>query len=537
MSRLGDFVPLSPAQRLVPARGRGAEGGAEPVRQWVLRRLVEVYGYPPAWLSERVALAGEDGFAVLHARGRPFLHVLTRPAGGEEAALAAAERALAATLLASESAALGLVTDGRRTRVLRRTFEPSDIAYASDLPAFSPDMSGRTPLKPADLQPLTDRYERLLFELHSTIRDVDGLHDDEALDELAKLLYTKIYDERAGAQLRFQVAGASSPSEAAALVRGLYREAQGDGAGARGLFHAPLRLGDAALYRVVEQLQGFSLASSGADIKGRAFQRVLAPAIRAGMGQYFTPDPVVALAVGIVDPAPGERILDPFCGSGHFLARCREHALARGGPPDLHGIEKSERMVRIALTDLLLHDEGRAQLRHADALAGFENYPALQGAFDVVVTNPPFGSVVRQEALAMLGRFELAQGRKSVALEVLGLERCLEFLRPGGRLAIVLPEGVLKNKNLRAVRRWVEQVAELRAIVTLPEDAFTPLGAMVRTCLCVLRKFEVGERPGDAGRCLLAEVENLGVDATGRPRAGSEVEAAVAAFHREVGWR
>ena len=574
MSRLGDFFLIRPAAwrslahpEVSDAARRAARGGddddappsiAEFVRQWALRRLVDAYGYPDAWLAERLTIDGPLA-ALTNASGRPFLLLEACPLGAAQGALDDAERRLHAALASTPSATLGLVTDGRRTRILRRRIGPDDFEYIPDLPAFDRELATRSPLgrDPGDLQPLSPTYERLLFELHSTMRDVDGLHDDEALDELAKVLYAKIFDERAslaagdGAALRFQVAGASSPAEAASSLRALYedaRERAGDER-SRGVFKAPLRLSDAALFRVTERLQGFSLVDSQTDLKGRAFQRVLAPAIRAGMGQFFTPDPIVELAVEIIQPRASERILDPFCGSGHFLTRCSSYVRAHqgeGARPELHGIEKSERMVRIATTDALLLGDGHARIRNTDALLSLENYPELlalagEGAaepalFDVVVTNPPFGSVLRPEALGAIGRFELARGRRSLPLEVLGLERSLQFLRPGGRLAIVLPEGILKNKNMRFVRRWLEGVAELKAIITLPEDAFAPFGAMVRTCLVVLRKVEAGAAPTADARCLLAELDNLGYDATGRPRPGGEVASAAAAFHAEVGW-
>jgi type I restriction enzyme M protein len=145
----------------------------------------------------------------------------------------------------------------------------------------------------------------------------------------------------------------------------------------RGVFRAPIRLSDVALYRVVERLQEFSLIDSKSDLKGRAFQRILGSAIRAGMGQYFTPDPIVQLAIDVLQPTASDLILDPFCGSGHFLIKALEYVMAHQGHSltphalhefkffHLHGIEKSDRMVRIAMTDMLLHDDGHTNIRES----------------------------------------------------------------------------------------------------------------------------------------------------------------------------
>jgi type I restriction enzyme M protein len=612
MSLMGSFYLVPPENWLFATHGdvlgakrraaewiatHGSYHGAEKhieefVRQWALRQLLEAYSYPEEWLGERIVIeepvqmgSGEKraDISIKNANRLTFLYIEVKALGITEMQFREAERQLESYLSSTHTATIGLVTDGQRVRCIRKKVDPNDFEYIPDIPPFWAGIATKTKLvrklPPLDskaktgLKPITERYERLLFEVHSTIRDADGLHDDEALDELAKVIYAKIYDERTtiekgvGAAFRFQVYGAANPSEAASEIRLLYEEARSkeievyskripNYERSRGVFKNQIRLSDAALFRVAEQLQEFSLVDSDADIKGRAFQQVLGPAIRAGMGQYFTPDPIVELAVGIVQPKASDLILDPFCGSGQFLTRCLRYVIAAQGSTlddyslhqfkffHLHGIEKSDRMVRIAMTDMMLHEDGHTNIRNLDALLSFENYPDMlalredgsndPAIFDLILTNPPFGSIMRQEVMGMIGRFQLGHKKKSLPLEILGLERCFQFLRPGGRLAIVLPDGMLKNKNTRFVRGWVEQIAEIKAIISLPEDAFAAYGAMVKTSLCVFRKLAPGEAP--TSKAFLCEVETLGYDATGRPKAGSEVQAVIEAFHKEVGW-
>jgi type I restriction enzyme M protein len=131
----------------------------------------------------------------------------------------------------------------------------------------------------------------------------------------------------------------------------------------------------------------------------------------------------------------------------------------------------------------------------------------------------------------------LGNKKKSLPLEVLGLERSLQFMKPGGKLAIVLPEHLMKGKNALFVRRWLYDVAHIKAIFFFPEEAFTPFGAMVKTCLCILRKLNIGELPSEADETFLCEVENLGYEATGKLKSGSEVAEAINAFHIQAGWK
>lgn len=476
-------------------------------------------------------------------------------------------------------------------KTLRKKIDPNDFDYITDLPAYGLEAKVKVQLvrelpatdgdaRSTGLQILNNEYERVLFDCHSAARDVDGLHDDEALDEICKVIYTKIYDERQttkqleGTPFRFQTYGASNASEVASNIRVLYEEARNADIEvyskripgyerSRGVFKTQIRLSDTALYRVVERLQEFSLIDSKSDIKGRAFQKVLAPAIRAGMGQYFTPDPIVELAVGVIQPKAHELILDPFCGSGHFLTKALQYVSENQGSIitqhdlhefkffHLHGIEKSDRMVRIAMTDMMLNDDGHTNIRNQDSLLSFDNYPDITAlrhdlekdisildpaVFDVVLTNPPFGSIMRQETMEMLGRFDLGYKKKSLPLEILGLERSLQFLKQGGRMAIVLPEHMMKGKSAAFVRKWLYGVIHIRAIFFFPEEAFTPFGAMVKTCLCIFQKFKKDESPKNEDTTFLCEVENLGYEATGKPKVGSEVSNAIAEFHAGCGW-
>lgn len=414
------------------------------------------------------------------------------------------------------------------------------------------------------LLPISNKLENIFFEIHSYMRDIDGLHADTALEELCKLLYVKIFDEEllereSHETLHTKRFGCCE--EYAASIRQLYREAieydlrvfrlkipQYERS--RGVFNQPIRLSSAALTRAFQLIENFSLSKSRSDVKGRAFQQVLGRTVRAGMGQYFTPAELCKVMVAIVQPHASQLILDPFCGSGHFLSESLRF-VAQNTPTSskpfhefafgkLHGIEKSDRMTRIAMTDMRLSGDGHSNIRCTDALLDFANYPDIAPeSFDVVLTNPPFGSLLGPEAIAALGRFELAQGRKNVPLEVLGLERAIQFLRPGGRLAIVLPDNVFSADSYEYVRQWLRKKISIRVILSLPVETFSPFGANVKTSILLGRKWRSGEAPHENAKVCLMKLETVGYDAAGRLTHKSDIPEAVStacAFLKKHGW-
>lgn len=416
----------------------------------------------------------------------------------------------------------------------------------------------------SNLIPITNKLENIFFEIHSAMRDLDGLHADAALEELCKLLYLKSYLEEQESTLPISKVATSSfgtIEEFASCLRGLYREAINydlrvfrlkipEYERSRGVFDHPIFLSSSALVKSFQLIEEFSLTRSDTDLKGRAFQKVLNKSVRSGMGQYFTPVQVCQLMVEITAPKSSDLILDPFCGSGHFLTESL--SFVRRYAPDhtkeyhefafgkLHGIEKSDRMTRIAMTDMRLNGDGHSNIRCTDALLNFQNYPDIKpDSFDLVLTNPPFGSILGAEAFTGLAKFSLANGRKKVPLEIIGLQRSIEFLRPGGRIAIVLPESIFNAESLKYVREWLLENLSIRIVVDLPNETFAPFGANVRSGILFGRKRRPGEASDNDKNVCMIKIDSLGYDASGREIKGSDVEDAIKTAKRFLdneGW-
>lgn len=217
--------------------------------------------------------------------------------------------------------------------------------------------------------------------------------------------------------------------------------------------------------------------------------------LRKSLGQYFTPEPVVDLCyrmLRILDPQlSNPRIMDPACGEGAFLL----HALNRGitAPDRLFGIEKDPDVAaawsRLRLPGLTI----------GDGLCTPNGPP--DGSFDWVVGNPPYGtlsmtlrtdpSISLEEIAERFHIWRDKPGRKDLArypMEVLFLERFVRLARPGGCIAVVIPDGILANARLRYVREWLCGYAEVAAVISLPRTTFYHTGAAAKSSILLLRK-------------------------------------------------
>lgn len=359
-------------------------------------------------------------------------------------------------------------------------------------------------LKPSCLTQLPESAESIFFQAHSFIRDIDGMHADEALDELCKIIQIKIIDEKNTAIndfLKLQTYIYTDVSECYTTLMEFQKKSLKLEV-SESFYEKKIRLSPSSLYKVIELFQRYDFTKSPLDIKGRAFQNLFLPSVRAGMGQYFTPLPIVKFIIECVRPTAYDYILDPFCGSGHFLTESMkfvyENEIDSYALKNIHskyfGIEKSERMARVATTDFKLSGSESVNIECNDSLLPFNNYTFVKpNFFDFVLTNPPFGSLLGSESLTFLDEFFLSKNKKNIPLEILGIERSMQFLKKGGKLVIVIPDGILANMQTKYVREWLKSVATISAIVSLPPDTFTPYGANVKTSILFLEKKNVNK--------------------------------------------
>ena len=331
---------------------------------------------------------------------------------------------------------------------------------------------------------------------------------------------------------------------------------------------------------IVKQLEIYNLSTTSDDVKGIAFEKFLGRTFRGELGQFFTPRPIVNFMVKVLDPQEGEFVCDPCCGSGGFLIRAFEYvreniekdieqqkeAIKQTLYQDdydslpqeekenidkkvaqafsrlneeldinndkgrlrtlsfdcIYGTDANPRMARTAKMNMIMHGDGHGGVHHHDGLLNVNGI--FRERFDVILTNPPFGSRVEKsqkiteadkftdedkikkyverygdryldalnEVNNNVGESLLSlyhTGKMSALTEVLFLERCLNLLKPGGRMGIVLPEGTLNNDNLQRVREFVEGRAKILFIVSIPQDVFMASKATVKPSLMFFKRF------------------------------------------------
>ena len=333
---------------------------------------------------------------------------------------------------------------------------------------------------------------------------------EDDLHEILKLVVAKLCDEQRGSAT---FAAAPSPAATAERVNGLIAEAAVRWPGV-----VPgdprSRLADEHLHVCVQALAGQTILDAGIEALDNAFEFLVSRTAKGAKGQFFTPRHVADACVRIVKPRPGERVADPACGSAGFLLHAFRHVGADGAA-DLWGFDFDQRAVDVGRALMLLGGDGRSHVVRANSLARpvIEDLAGAAAPFDVIVTNPPFAGEVREPEL--LAGYALAGGAARSERDVLFLERCVELLRPGGRLAIVLPHNKFGAAQWSDVRAWLLLRMRVVAVLGLGRHTFQPHTGQKASVLFAEKRDRVLETPPPEDILFLVS-ERDGKNARGR---------------------
>ncbi|OWP54010.1 type I restriction-modification system, M subunit [Candidatus Micrarchaeum sp.] len=377
---------------------------------------------------------------------------------------------------------------------------------------------------------------RALEKSHDTIWQGGKLAPTTAFDEVSKLLFCKLRDEKTtkkGEAYAFQIGTHESPEEIFDRINEIYQKAKKEDAE---VFKEDIRLDPKVVYSVVEHLQGLAINKIDLDTKGVAFERFMEDFFKGKMGQFFTPRETITFCVEVLNPERSDLVIDPACGSGGFLLntldKVRKYAEQnydgsesweywhKFAMNNLYGIEINDQIARVCKMNMIIHDDGHTNIISTDSLRNINEITKQHNVFrknhfDILLTNPPFGADVKSTEKDYLGKYELGKGKQNQKTEILFIERCLDFLKPDGKMAIVLPDGILTNPSLQYVRNFLMENSQILAVVSLPQFAFTHFGAGVKSSLVFLRKKEDDEKLSNYP-IFMAIAEHIGYDATGR---------------------
>ncbi|MDI6768633.1 MAG: N-6 DNA methylase [Anaerolineales bacterium] len=400
------------------------------------------------------------------------------------------------------------------------------------LPEILPTLSE---LKPAE------NLSAVFDDCHNYIYANEGMLKDKIFHEMVKILVMKLHDEQNnnGKRLEFGITSSehrlllsNSPSPFEERLARLYMKVQKEHS--KLFLDDGLRLKPLTLAFVVNQLQYISLTSTPGDIKGEAFQTFVYRHQRGDRGEFFTPFPIVRLAVEMIDPQPHERIIDPACGSGGFLIQALSYVL-RENPTiqkskfiieNVSGLEFNPDVALATMIRMAFEGGSGDEIVCLNSLSDSDD---LNGKFDIILTNPPFGAKGKVETQKILKSYVLARKWKQLpdggwepskvvlsgqSPDILFIEKSLKLLKPGGRMAIVLPDGLLQNVSSAYVRYWLKTQTKVLAVISIPQEAFIPYGTGIKTSLLVLQKLPSEQT---ANSCFMTRIEKIGYDVKGQP--------------------
>lgn len=441
--------------------------------------------------------------------------------------------------LNAEGAPIGVLSNGIVRIILYRRYPDQFENTLRDIPRVDQTIQDVLEEK-LTIDKLDAKYDlvkiiKILEELVLAGAGVDSFN------EIFKLIYAKLYDEKYARDREGEVLFRQSvdPRLTYDNIQRLFEKASSEWPGMF-LLGDKIQLSPSHLSVCVGELEKIRLLNANLEIIDRAFEYLLPDVAKGKRGQYFTPRHVIDMAVKMLNPQNNEYVVDPASGSGGFLIHAMKwvwdnhmQTLSRDTKIEyarryIYGIDFDDKPVKISRALMLIAGDGkshifklnslnpkewqgdetekekaRSELR--ERLYKFNNYDKDKDnednfrkfSFDILLTNPPFAGEIIERTL--LNNYELARNdkgklRNKMERHILFIERAINLVKPGGRLAIVLPQGVLNNTNMEYIRTWLFDKARILAVVGLNVNTFKPHTG-TKTSVLFLRKWEEKEKP------------------------------------------
>lgn len=456
-------------------------------------------------------------------------------------------------------ASLGVWFNGSEQLFLKKVEKKGKILFEEipNIPLYGQRIEDVGLFKRKDLRPATNLKAIFKSMRNFLAANAVGITRDEVFaQQLINLIFCKIYDERytkPDNMVTFRAGVEEEPQEIKKRIIKLFEKVKKQYTDVIEVADS-IELDASSLTHIVGALQQYSLVASERDAVAEAFETFIGPSLKGPQGQFFTPRNVVKMVVDMIDPQPEEKIIDPACGSGGFLVEALRHVWRKvedqgrelGWPEqEIHtekqkvaidkfrGIDKDSFLSKVAKAYMAILGDGRGGVFCENSLDlpshwNDKTKDSVQlGSYDIVITNPPFGKKLAIESEDILKSFELGHVWKEDKVtgifqknglqdkqppQILFIERCLELLRPGGRMGIVLLESIFGMPKYKYVVDFITRNARIQAIVTLPENLFQPY-THAKTCVVIIEKtVSTDEYP-----IFMCDVKWCGHDSRGNP--------------------
>lgn len=367
------------------------------------------------------------------------------------------------------------------------------------------------------------KFRDLYYHLYS---NSSASRSERILADLSKLILISIAFRRGEMRSEVSLFSAGNSSANTLLMPGLAR-----------MFPSSVKpneaftLDDAALRHAFKLLEEIDLVSSPSHTFGDAFQALMGPRLRGDKGQFFTPRSVVRAMVDILAPKDGMRVIDPACGTGGFISAVLDCWKRAGTHGTVVGIDKDSDLALLASALSTVHAEaGEVFVYNANSLAleRFGSPDLALGSFDRVLTNPPFGakisiterSILQQFTLGHVWEHDVKKGiwtrtgliRPAQDPQVLFIELCVRLLKPGGRMGIILPEGIFGNTGAGYIWDYLRREGVIEGLIDCPRTTFQP-GTDTKTNILLFKR---GKPKRLSSECWIAVAYTCGHDRRGR---------------------
>lgn len=452
-------------------------------------------------------------------------------------------------------AKLGVWFNGEERLFLKKVEKDGTVLFEEipNIPKFGQRLEDIGKFTRKDLKPAHNL--KVIFKAirNNLAGNAVGATRDEVLaQQLINLIFCKIYDERftkPDEVVTFRAGVDESARDIADRVKELFEKVKTKYTEVLD-FNDAITLDDQSIKYIVGELQNYCITEAERDVVADAFETFIGYALKGGQGQFFTPRNVVNLMVEIVNPQPNELVIDPACGSGGFLVESLKHmwklqdvqaeeykwsdlALKEEkiatAIHNIHGIEKDDFLSKVTKAYMAIMGDGKGGIFCEDSLESPKNWkPKTKqmielGKFDVVLANPPFGKEIKIVGEEKLKQYDLAYKWKKdgdkydktpklndeMQPQILFIERCLQLLRDGGRLGIVLPETFFHAPNMQYVMRYMQR-HNIMWVIDLPHNTFRPHNNA--KCLVLVLQKNTPQQP----QINMAVAEQMGHDHQGK---------------------